>query len=81
MVADPEQIESIRRALGIGAGGEREEEPRYRSQRLVSVATMEAVRSKCKCLACKYLRRAVDISMEEAAKELKPDAERDDSKA
>lgn len=81
MVADPKQLEAVQQLLSLGAARSEEESPRFRSQRLVSAATMAAARSKCNCDACKYLRRAVDISIEEAKKELEPDAKGDDSKA
>ena len=54
---------------------------RSRAARFVSLATMAAARDKCECDASRLLRRAVDISMEDALKELEPDAPGDDPPA
>ena len=54
---------------------------RSRAARLVSLATMAAVRDKCKCDASRLLNRAVDISMSEAKRELESDAPSDDPPA
>ena len=54
---------------------------RSRAARFVSLATMAAARDKCECDASRLLRRAVDISMGEALKELESDAPSDDPSA
>ena len=47
---------------------------RSQASRFVSLATMAAARSDCECDASRLLRRAVDISMGDAMKELEADA-------
>jgi len=54
---------------------------RSKAARFVSLATMAAARGECECDAARLLRRAVDISMGEALKELEPDAPGDDPPA
>jgi len=54
---------------------------RPQAARFVSLATMAAARGDCECDAARLLRRAVDLSMGEALKELEPDAPSDDPPA
>lgn len=77
MVLDPRQMEMARQMYGGGAGASPEADPRIRAARLSSAATIAAASGSCKCKACKYLRRLVEITLEDAEKELEPDAKSD----
>lgn len=74
MVLDPEKMQLARQLFGGEAMSSPEADSRVRAARLSSAATMAAVRGNCKCKACTYLRRLVDLTMEEAEKELQADA-------
>ena len=56
-------------------------EGRSQASRFVSLATMAAARSECGCDVARLLRRAVEISMGEAMKELESDAPGNDPPA
>lgn len=81
MVLDNRQMEMARQMYGGGAGAAPEADPRLRAARLSSAATIAAARGKCKCEACRYLRRLVELTLEDAEKELKADAKGDDPPA
>lgn len=81
MVTDPRQLETARQLLSPGSGAPAEADARLRGARLSSAATMAAARDKCKCQACRFLRRLVELTLEEANKDLEPDAKSDDPPA
>jgi len=81
MVLDPEKMELARQLFGGGADTPPEADPRVRSVRLSQAATIAAARGQCKCKPCRYLRKMVDLTMEEAEKELGADAPGDDPPA
>ena len=70
MVADPKALEQARQMLSLGAGAPSEPDSRIRSARLSSAATIAAARTKCKCEACLFLRRLVELTLEEAHRDL-----------
>ena len=81
MVADPRQAAMLQQMLTAGAGTSPETDARVRSARLSSAATIAAARGQCKCKPCRYLRKMVDLTMEDAERELGADAPGDDPPA
>jgi len=81
MVLDNRQMEMARQMFGGGAGTSPEADPRLRAARLSSAATIAAASGNCKCKPCRYLRRLVELTLEDAEKELQTDAKGDDPPA
>jgi hypothetical protein len=81
MVLDNRQMEMAQRMFGGAAGASPEADPRLRAARLSSAATIAAASGSCKCKPCRYLRRLVELTLEDAEKELQADVKGDDPPA
>jgi len=81
MVLDNRQMEIARQMFGGAAGAAPEADPRLRAARLSSAAPLAAASGRWMCTPCRCLRRLVELTLEDAEKELKADAKGDDPPA